>query len=154
MFLLKKPVTHKTKKRIGRGPGSGHGKTSCRGQKGQLSRSGAGKRPWFEGGQMPLQRRVPKRGFNNLNKKYYQIVKISDLARVSSAEINPAVLQENGVIKKSDSLVKIIGKGELDKSVKVVADAFSGSAKEIISKAGGEAIVRSRVDNSKQVEGK
>ncbi len=142
MFLLKRPESNKNKKRVGRGPSSGHGKTCCRGQNGQMCRSGATRRAWFEGGQMPLQRRVPKRGFNSINKKYYQIVSLHDIQRVDADEINPEVLMKNGIIKKSRELVKILGNGELGKSVKVVADAFSDSAKEMITKAGGEAIIR------------
>ncbi len=153
MYQLKKPESNKTKKRVGRGPGSGHGKTCCRGQDGQLSRSGSKKRAWFEGGQMPLQRRVPKRGFHNINKKYYQIVNIQDLNRVNADEINPEILADNRVIKKSHRLVKVLGVGELNKSVKVTADAFSNSAKEIITKAGGEAILREKITKQSQVEG-
>ncbi len=145
MHLLKKTESNKDRKRVGRGPSSGHGKTCCRGQNGQMCRSGASRRAWFEGGQMPLQRRVPKRGFNSINKKYYQVVNLKDLERIDSNDITPEVLMDKGVIKKSHKLVKILGNGELKRSVKVVADAFSDSAKEEIGKAGGEAIIREKI---------
>jgi large subunit ribosomal protein L15 len=100
------------------------------------------RRSWFEGGQMPLQRRVPKRGFNNYTKKEFQIVNLSLFEKMGASEINPDVLKKEGAITRVDRLVKVLGKGEITKPVKVTADAFSGTALEKIKKAGGEAIVR------------
>jgi large subunit ribosomal protein L15 len=132
----------KRKKRVGCGPGSGHGKTACRGQKGQKSRSGGKIRPWFEGGQMPLQRRVPKRGFTNIFKKVYQIVNLRDLDRFEAgAEVNVDALLEAGLIKKSHVPVKLLGDGELDRPLKISVHACSKKAKEIVEKAGGEVLL-------------
>ena len=132
-----KGATH-SKKRVGRGHGSGLGRNAGRGDKGYHSRSGSKHRPWFEGGQMPLHRRVPKRGFSNfLFKKEFQIVNLSDLNIIQSEEINPAVMKENGLVKYSLRPVKILGDGEIDKKVNVTASAFSSSAKSKIEKAGG-----------------
>jgi large subunit ribosomal protein L15 len=150
MYLLKKPETQKDRKRVGRGTSSGHGKTSCRGTKGQHARSGSKSFAWFEGGQMPLQRRIPKRGFNNIHKIYYQVVNVNDFAKIDSSDINPEILEENRIIRNSKDLVKILGGGQLEKPVKVVADAFSNSAKEIITKAGGEVILRGKINSNKQ----
>lgn len=136
------PGSNKRRKRIGRGQGSGFGGTSGRGHKGQRSRSGSKRRPWFEGGQMPLQRRVPKRGFTNIFKKEVQIVNLKDLDRLKRfKQITPETLYENGLIKKKGVPVKILGKGELNKVVDISAHAFSSSAKEKIEKLGGKAIV-------------
>tara|TARA_B100000003_G_scaffold126623_1_gene113512 strand:- start:1004 stop:1444 length:441 start_codon:yes stop_codon:yes gene_type:complete len=132
-----KGATH-SKKRVGRGHGSGLGRNAGRGDKGYHSRSGSKHRPWFEGGQMPLHRRVPKRGFSNfLFKKEYQIVNLSDLNIIQSEEINPAVMKENGLVKYSLRPIKILGDGEIDKKMNVTASAFSSSAKSKIEKAGG-----------------
>lgn len=132
-----KGATH-SKKRVGRGHGSGLGRNAGRGDKGYHSRSGSKHRPWFEGGQMPLHRRVPKRGFSNfLFKKEFQIVNLSDLNIIQSEEINPAVMKENGLVKYSLRPVKILGDGEIDKKMNVTASAFSSSAKSKIEKAGG-----------------
>lgn len=129
----------KNRKRVGRGPGSGHGKTSCRGHKGQNCRSGGGVRRGFEGGQMPLQRRLPKRGFYNLFKKEYAIVNISDLEKFEAGSlITPEELVEKGMVKKIADGVKILGNGELHKALTVKAHKFSGSAAERIRSAGGE----------------
>ena len=129
------------KKRIGRGQGSGTGGTSGRGHKGQRSRSGSKRRPWFEGGQMPLQRRLPKRGFTNIFKKEYQIVNLQDLEKINKAkEVTPEVLFDNGMIRKKEEQVKILGQGELKQAMNVSAHAFSESAKEKIEKAGGKVI--------------
>lgn len=142
-YQLKKPEYIKSKKRIGRGPGSGHGKTSCRGQKGQKSRSGVSKRYWFEGGQMPLQRRIPKRGFNNTRFRItYQVVNLERITKLELSEVTPQILQDNKLIRNSKELIKILGKTEISKSVKITADAFSSSALEVIKKSGGEAIIR------------
>ena len=128
----------KNKKRIGRGHGSGLGKTSGRGHKGAGQRSGNKRRAWFEGGQMPLARRLPRRGFTNIFKEEIQIVNISDLNRIEkNSEIDPVVLQENGLIRSSLKPVKILGKGDIDKKLDVTASSFSESAKNKIEKAGG-----------------
>jgi large subunit ribosomal protein L15 len=139
-------VPHKKqRKRIGRGPGSGSGKTAGRGHNGQRSRSGYSRRPWFEGGQMPLQRRVPKRGFNPLNKLYYQLINLSSLEKIDEGQlVDLAYMKEIGLIKKADKKVKILGNGELTKKLVVHADAFSKSAIEKIAKAGGETSVVDR----------
>ena len=130
----------KNKKRIGRGHGSGLGKTSGRGHKGAGQRSGNKRRAWFEGGQMPLARRLPRRGFTNIFKEEIQIVNISDLNRIEkNSEIDPVVLQENGMIRSSLKPVKILGEGDIDKKLNVTASAFSASAKNKIEKAGGTA---------------
>ena len=132
-----KGATH-SKKRVGRGHGSGLGRNAGRGDKGYHSRSGSKHRSWFEGGQMPLHRRVPKRGFSNfLFKKEFQIVNLSDLNIIQSEEINPAVMKENGLVKYSLRPIKILGDGEIDKKMNVTASAFSSSAKSKIEKAGG-----------------
>ena len=132
-----KGATH-SKKRVGRGHGSGLGRNAGRGDKGYHSRSGSKHRPWFEGGQMPLHRRVPKRGFSNfLFKKEFQIVNLSDLNIIQSEEINPVVMKENGLVKYSLRPIKILGDGEIDKKMNVTASAFSSSAKSKIEKAGG-----------------
>jgi len=128
----------KNKKRIGRGHGSGLGKTSGRGHKGSGQRSGNKRRAWFEGGQMPLARRLPRRGFTNIFKEEIQIVNISDLIRIEkNSEIDPVVLQENGLIRSSLKPVKILGEGDVDKKLDVTASSFSESAKNKIEKAGG-----------------
>ncbi len=133
----------KKRKRVGRGPGSGHGKTSTRGHKGQKSRSGAKKRPGFEGGQMPLQRRLPKRGFKNYPFRLeFAIVNLRDIDKIETTdEITPDVLVEKGLIKKVLDGVKVLGNGELSRSVTVKAHAFSESAKKKIAAAGGKAEV-------------
>ena len=132
----------KNKKRIGRGHGSGLGKTSGRGHKGSGQRSGNKRRAWFEGGQMPLARRLPRRGFTNIFKEEIQIVNISDLIRIEKhSEIDPVVLQENGLIRSSLKPVKILGEGDIDKKLNVTASAFSASAKNKIEKAGGTATI-------------
>lgn len=135
-------------KRVGRGPGSGHGKTSTRGHKGQLSRAGAKRRSWFEGGQMPLQRRIPKRGFTNIFKKEFEIVSLSALSEAisRSAEpakdpISPEILNRMGLVKGKNLPVKILGNGEIRGAVTIQANAFSKKAKEKIEAAGGKAEV-------------
>jgi large subunit ribosomal protein L15 len=131
----------KKRKRVGRGPGSGHGKTSCRGHKGQGARSGAKTRSWFEGGQMPLQRRLPKRGFTNIFRREYQIVNVGDLDRLRGDKVSPDVLYRAKLIRKQTGLLKILGNGEVKKSLEVSAHAFSKSAKEKLEAAGGKAIL-------------
>ena len=130
--------SRKNRKRIGRGHGSGLGKTSGRGHKGAGQRSGNKKRAWFEGGQMPLARRLPRRGFTNIFKEKFQIVNISDLDKIKKkSDIDPVVLKENGLIRSSLKPVKVLGVGDIDKKINVVATSFSGSAKNKIEKAGG-----------------
>lgn len=124
-------------KRRGRGPGSGLGKTSGRGHKGQKSRTGSGIPAWFEGGQMPLHRRIPKRGFAPRDRTEYQVVNVRDLAEMEEGEVDPAVLKAHGLIGSSGRLVKILGDGELTRAVTVRAHAFSASAREKIESAGG-----------------
>ncbi len=130
------------RKRVGRGHGSGNGKTAGKGHKGQNARSGGGVRIGFEGGQMPLARRIPKRGFNNIFAKTYAIVNVADLNKFESgAEVDVNALLQAGLIKKACDGVKVLGNGELEKSLTVKAAAFSASAKEKIEKAGGKAEV-------------
>jgi large subunit ribosomal protein L15 len=129
----------KNRKRIGCGPGSGHGKTACRGSKGQKSRSGTSIPAWFEGGQMPLQRRLPKRGFTNIFRVERQAVNVRDLARFeANAEVNAEALLDEGIINNLNRPIKLLGEGELNKPLKVVVHACSKKAKEIVEKAGGE----------------
>jgi len=138
---LKGPTRgRKNRKRIGRGIGSGTGKTSGKGQKGQNSRSGGRMPPWFEGGQMPLHRRLPKRGFTNIFKRHYEIVNVEQLSRCAGTDpITPEVMKEKGLIKKIGA-VKILGVGELSESMNVHAHKFSGSAQAKIEKSGGKVI--------------
>jgi large subunit ribosomal protein L15 len=125
-------------KRVGRGPGSGHGQTSGKGEKGQLARSGSGQRPYFEGGQLPLHRRVPKRGFTNIFRKVYAILNVKDLDRFEAgAAVTPASLQEAGLVRRGPALVKILGEGTLTKALSVSAHGFSKTAAEKIRAAGG-----------------
>jgi large subunit ribosomal protein L15 len=134
-----KGSTH-ARKRLGRGPGSGHGKTSGRGHKGQRSRSGGKSRPWFEGGQMPLQRRLPVRGFTNIFRKQYAIVNVDTLNRFpDDTVVTPRLLKSVGIIKKLRDGVKVLGNGELEKSLTVKAHRFSKSAVNKIENAGGKA---------------
>jgi large subunit ribosomal protein L15 len=132
----------KDKKRVGRGEGSGKGGTSAKGHKGAQSRSGYSKKIGFEGGQMPLQRRVPKFGFNNINRKEYKVVNLSTLQNLVDNkkikdEVNQEILIANGLVSKND-LIKILGQGELSAKLKVTAHAFSASAKKAIEDKGGE----------------
>ena len=132
----------KKMKKVGRGIGSGRGKTSTRGQKGQNARSGGGTRPGFEGGQMPLYRRLPKRGFTNIFKKEFVLVNIDDLnAFDENTKVTPELLIEKGIIKKVNNGVKVLGNGELKIKVDVAAHAFSKTAKDKIESAGGKAEV-------------
>lgn len=132
----------KSKKRVGRGPGSGLGTTAGRGMNGQNSRSGGGVRPGFEGGQMPLFRRIPKRGFKNYFKKDWVIVNVSDLNRFENGtEITPEFLLESGLIKKTGYGVKVLGDGELEKKLVVKANKFTQSAIDKIRAAGGSSEV-------------
>jgi large subunit ribosomal protein L15 len=125
------------KKRVGRGMGSGMGKTSTRGHKGQRSRSGSRMMRGFEGGQMPLHRRLPKRGFTNIFRVEYQVVNLDRLAELGEKNITPELLIKNGVVHKND-LIKVLGDGELKTALTVQAHKFSKSAEEKIAKAGGK----------------
>ena len=128
--------------RVGRGHGSGNGKTSGKGQKGQKARSGGGVRPGFEGGQMPIYRRLPKRGFTNIFAKKYTSINVEDLNKFDNGtEITAEVLKENGVIKKINDGIVVLGRGDLNKKVTIKAKRFSKSAEEKISAAGGKAEV-------------
>ncbi len=135
-----KGSTHK-KKRVGRGPGSGLGKTSGRGHKGQKSRSGYSSRPGFEGGQMPLQRRLPKRGFTNIFKKEWLEISLAKIEENFSAGdvVTPEILHERGLIKKAKHDLVILGNGDVTKSFNISAHRFTKTAKEKIEKAGGTA---------------
>ena len=131
-----------TRKRVGRGIGSGTGKTSGKGHKGQNARSGGGVRPGFEGGQMPLYRRLPKRGFKNIFAKKYVTINVEALERFENGtEVTAELLKKEGVISKTLDGVKILGRGELTKSLNVKVAQFTASAKEKIEKAGGKAEV-------------
>jgi large subunit ribosomal protein L15 len=136
---LSAPYGAKKGKRIlGRGPSSGHGKTSTRGSKGQTSRAGRDFYPGFEGGQTPLIRRIPKRGFTARNKKKFQIVNLMDLSRIKEALITPQVMESNNLIGDKDKLVKILGEGQIKNPLTVQAHAFSRKAAEQIKGAGGK----------------
>jgi len=138
---LKKPEgATRDRKRVGRGRGSGQGGTAGRGHKGQKSRSGHNKMPvWFEGGQMPLQRRLPKRGFNNPFRKAYQVINLSDIERIGKRDIlDPKSMAELGLIRKVGQPVKVLGDGKLSFAVSVSANAFSAKAREAIEAAGGK----------------
>jgi large subunit ribosomal protein L15 len=127
------------RKRKGRGIGSGNGKTAGKGHKGQNARSGGGVRPGFEGGQNPLFRRLPKRGFTNINRKEYAIVNLDTLNRFEEGtEVTPALLIETGFVSSEKAGIKILGNGSLDKKLSVKAHKFSASAKEAIENAGGQ----------------
>ena len=146
MKLENLPKSKETKatKRVGRGPGSGMGKTSTRGQKGQLARSGSGISPWFQGGQTPLYRRIPKRGFNNARFEVkYATINLDVINKYfkDGEVVTPEVLKERGIIKKQLSGVKVLGNGTLDKKVTVKATRFSSKAVTKIEDAGGKAEV-------------
>lgn len=132
------------KKRVGCGEGGGHGKTSGRGGKGQTARSGSSIRPGFEGGQMPLYRKLPHRGFNNYNfRTGYETINVGDLAKLDASvtEINAETLRQAGLIRSKESALKVLGDGEVTRALKVTAAKFTESAKAKIEKAGGQAIV-------------
>ncbi|MBT3631743.1 MAG: 50S ribosomal protein L15 [Candidatus Marinimicrobia bacterium] len=135
-----KPAAGSTKrrKRIGRGNASGWGRNAGRGEKGYGSRTGSKSAGLFEGGQMPLHRRLPKRGFTNHFRKEYEILNLRDLGRVEAEVIDAAALLEAGLINKVDSLIKVLGDGEIDRAVEITVDAFSKSAEEKITAAGGK----------------
>ncbi len=137
--------SHRGRKRVGRGSGSGLGKTAGRGQKGQKSRTGGTVNIHFEGGQMPLHRRIPKRGFNNKNRIEYQVVNLRDLEGFEG-QVTPESLKGAGLIGNLRRPVKVLGQGEVAKALKVEAHAFSKSAKEKIEAAGGSVAVLSPAD--------
>jgi large subunit ribosomal protein L15 len=129
----------KNRKRVGRGPGSGHGKTSCRGHKGQNSRSGGGTPVGFEGGQMPLKRRLPKRGFTNIFKKRYALIKVKDLCRFEKdSVVDPEALIKSGLVKKEYDGIKLLGNGEIDRPIVLKVHRWSQAAQNKISAAGGK----------------
>jgi len=136
--------SRKNKKRVGRGPGSGYGKTAGRGSKGQKSRSGYSRKRGFEGGQMPIHRRLPKRGFTNIFKKEYSEVNLDRLGNIKKAEIKPVDLVEAGILKKETVSVKILGRGEISSAKTIHAHKFSQSALKKIEDAGGKAILLGR----------
>ena len=140
--LCKTPEA-KTRKRVGRGPGSGMGKTSTRGENGQKSRSGASISAWFEGGQSPLYRRIPKRGFNNAKFRIeFATINLSDLNKFNDGDVvTPEVLKEKGIVKKQLCGIKVLGNGTLEKKITVRAHRFSSSAVTKIESAGGTAEV-------------
>jgi large subunit ribosomal protein L15 len=127
----------KKRKRIGRGAGSGTGGTSTMGHKGHKARKGHQFRPWFEGGQMPLQRRTPKRGFTNVHRKPLCVVNVGDLERLGLDTVDAAVLKENGFIRSATARLKVLGNGEITRAVKITAHGFSAEAQRKIEAAGG-----------------
>jgi large subunit ribosomal protein L15 len=133
--------SRKNRKRVGRGPGSGKGKTAGRGTKGQKSISGYSRKRGFEGGQMPLNRRVPKRGFTNIFKKEYSEVNLDRLERIGKDTIKPKDLVDAGLLKKESQVVKILGRGEIKSAKEIHAHKFTQSAQDKIQKAGGKAIL-------------
>ena len=138
--------SRKNRKRVGRGEGSTRGGTSTRGSNGQMSRSGAKRKAWFEGGQMPLQRRIPKFGFTNIFKVYYQLVNLNALQRIADEKklksdvLNAIALRKLGLIKSTKKPVKVLGKGEIKVKVNLEVNAFSETAKEKIEAAGGKIV--------------
>ena len=136
--LSPNPGSRKPRKRVGRGQGSGRGKTATRGHKGYKARSGSSIKPGFEGGQMPLQRRIPKRGFNNIFRKEFGIVNVQDLESFEAGtKIDRAALVEAGLVAKKFQLVKVLGNGDLTKALTVTVDKLSESARKKIEAAGG-----------------
>lgn len=133
--------SRKKEKRIGRGEGSGHGGTSTKGNKGSKSRSGVPVRAWFEGGQMPLQRRLPKYGFTNIFRNPFQIVKLTSLEKFEGKKVDAETLLLAGLINKKNQPIKILGNGEITKALQVEVHAVSASAKTKIEKAGGKVTV-------------
>ena len=136
------PGSTKNRKRVGRGHGSGLGKSAGRGDKGAQQRSGFKRRPWFEGGQMALARRLPKRGFTNIFRKESQIVNLEAIESLELDTVDPQILADNGLVRSALKPIKILGDGELKSKVTITASAFSTSAKEQIEKAGGTATVQ------------
>ena len=135
--------SRRPRKRLGRGRATGHGKTSGRGHKGFKARSGSGVRPGFEGGQMPLQRRLPKRGFTNIFRKEYAVVNVKDLEKLDAGStVDRKMLLETGLIKKKFSMVKVLGDGEISKSLTIAVDKVSKTARQKIEAAGGKIEVK------------
>ncbi len=132
------PGSRKKQKRVGRGPGSGHGKTATKGHKGQKARSGGTKGAGFEGGQMPIQRRLPKRGFTNMNHKEYAIINIGKISSLGLAQVSPEILLEKKVLSSLKDGLKVLGGGEIQAPVTVSAHLFSKSAVKKITEAGGK----------------
>jgi len=129
----------KKRKRVGRGPGSGHGMTSCRGSKGSQSRTGNTTHPWYEGGQMPIQRRLPKRGFTNLFRVEYQVINLGALDRFeANATVDIDALLDKGLIRHLNNPIKLLADGEIKKPLKITVHACSQKAKEAVEKAGGQ----------------
>ena len=139
--LRPNPGSTKNKKRVGRGPGSGKGKTAARGHNGQKSRSGYSRKRGFEGGQMPLQRRVPKRGFKNPFRKEYSVLNVSIFEARDVKEVTLADYRALGLVKKAEDGIKILGHGDLTKAITIHAHKFSQTAREKIEKAGGTCVV-------------
>ncbi|HUI29116.1 MAG TPA: 50S ribosomal protein L15 [Candidatus Acidoferrales bacterium] len=156
--LKHSPGARKKVKRIGRGVGSGHGKTAGKGHKGQRSRSGDQIRPWFEGGQMPLNRRIPKFGFRSPFRVEYQVINVSTLGKLAEAGklpdgvVTPEILYKVGAVSKKSRPVKILGDGELSKKLDVSANAFSGSASKKIEAAGGSVKKITELSAAKTIE--
>jgi large subunit ribosomal protein L15 len=143
--LQGKSGSRKARRRVGRGIGSGLGKTSGRGQKGAGARAGTKRRPWYEGGQMPLVRRLPKRGFRPLDRLPYQVVNVKDLGRFAAgSELDPAALATAGLVPRADRPVKILGEGELSVALRVRVDAASAEARRKLEAAGGSVEVAPR----------
>ena len=140
--VMRNGVRRKKRKRIGRGPGSGQGKTAGKGQKGQKSRSGYSRRYAFEGGQMPIARRVPKKGFNNKWRVEYEVINLDqiDSRFAEGATVSPATIREAGLLKNSSARIKILGRGELTKKVTVEAHGFSATARSQIEASGGKVV--------------
>ena len=136
------PGSTKNRKRVGRGHGSGLGKSAGRGDKGAGQRSGFKRRPWFEGGQMPLARRLPRRGFTNIFKKEFQIVNLNALGDLGIEKIDAQIMFQKGLVRSALKPIKVLGDGELNMKLEVTVSAFSTSAKEKIEKAGGTATVQ------------
>lgn len=146
------------RKRVGKGEGNGLGKTSGRGQKGQKSRSGFSQRPGFESGHIPLYRRLPRRGFNNHNfRTTYAVVNLLDLQRVKEDSIDPEILAKAGLVRSTDSLVKVLGDGSIDRKITISAHKFSASAQKKIEEAGGKAVIlesaNGKIESSESEEG-
>jgi len=140
--LRPNPGAHKTRKRLGRGIGSGLGKTSGKGHKGQKARAGGGVRPGFEGGQLPLQRRLPKRGFTNPVRVHFTLLNLERLQDVPAGTVvNPEYLLQEGILRRIEGPVKVLGRGELQQAITVQAHAFSQAAREKIEALGGKAEV-------------
>jgi large subunit ribosomal protein L15 len=133
--------SHRNTKRLGRGAGSGKGDTSGKGHKGLLARKGGGRRLGYEGGQTPMIRRIPKRGFHNFTRKEYALVSLTDIQDCGLSDANPETMRAAGFVKGTEPFVKVLGVGELKRAVNVKAHKFSASAKEKIEKAGGKAEV-------------